>query len=61
MQRANNNIPCGAKAIRDLLWPSALACGQAVSLTGYYKVRAVNSLQLDAHKMIIVLGTTVMC
>jgi len=32
MRRANNNIPGGAKAIGDVLWPSALVCGQAASL-----------------------------
>ena len=32
MRRAYNNIPGGAKAIGDLLWPSALPCRQAVSL-----------------------------
>jgi len=38
MLRGNSNIPGGAKAIGDLLWPSALACRQAASVVKNKKV-----------------------
>jgi len=47
MRRTKNNIPGGAKAIEDLLWPSALACRQVRTVAKKFLPGSFTSAQED--------------